>query len=87
MPRVNISQTIADEYLSRCVWENEGWEGFPEHSGRSMFVTLEAAKAMRDDAAFQADSKCGPEEMLPHIRRAYRALHKQLVAAINSDAS
>lgn len=77
MLTVKISATIQNEYWTRCVWENEGWEEFPDTTDRQ-HVSRETAMAMLDDASFQSDAKNGPEDMPPGTRRAYAALAKQL---------
>jgi hypothetical protein len=75
--KIRISPTIQNEYLTRCVWENEGWERFPETIGLHE-VDEVTAKAMLDDAEFQEDWEHGPDQMPPGIRRAYAALATQL---------
>lgn len=82
MPRVNISPTIANEYISRCVWENEGWECFPEQAGRMLYVSEDTARAMLADAEFQGDARRGPEEMPRGVRRAYQTLAQALREAL-----
>lgn len=82
MPRVNISPTLANEYLTRGVWDNDGCECFPEQAGRGLWVSDDTARAMLRDAEFNGDARNGPEYMPPGVRRAYRALAEALREAL-----
>ena len=71
MPTVQIGSVIANEYVSRCVFE-----GVPREVGVH-YVEPETAREMLADAEFYCD-RWGPDETPANIKAAYRRLKDQL---------
>jgi hypothetical protein len=72
MVKVRISATIADEYMTRDMYEFIGKAG-------TYTLTLEQAQELRDDAIHNA---LDVDYMPPGTARAYSALASKLIEAI-----
>lgn len=73
-PRVTITKTMANEYLTRMPDDIPAkcWEpGLVE-------VTVDERRALLADAKFNGDAAHGPDDMPKNVRQAYQALVKQL---------
>lgn len=76
--KIRISETIANEYITRNVFDGSiDWPFVPSDAGVHL-LPLATCAAMLDDAEFQCDPHGGPEDTPPGVKRAYRALVKQL---------
>ena len=76
--KVKITGTIANEYMDRCP------EDIPEHIRDEGVFTLDTdtARAVLADAEFMGDTRNGPEEMRPAVRRAYQCLAENIRKAL-----
>jgi hypothetical protein len=79
---VRVSATIVDEYVGRAVFGGDADYPFVAPKAGVHLLPRETVQAMFDDAKFNADAACGPEEMPGGTRRAYRSLVKQLGALL-----